>query len=127
MKAAWVFIITGRRKLWLFSPKHPRFTHTTPPNVVTKRWLELAVAAVRSQASPPTCPTVFLELSSPRLASIHTALLAPVSTITHLMYYRSVFIDHFSDIKSLCFCQQFLVAQVSVKVFPFPFPETFNI
>ncbi|AEE83767.1 hypothetical protein [Arabidopsis thaliana] len=29
---------------------------------------------------------------------------------------RSSCIDHFSDMKSLCFCQQFLVAQVSVKL-----------
>lgn len=48
---------------------------------------------MRSQTSPLTCPMVFLDFSSPSLPSIHTALLASVSThfFSIIIVYRSFF------------------------------------
>lgn len=95
-KSAWGLALAVRRKLWSSTEKHPRSTTMTPLPVNTSPSSKPFALAATSSASPSKCPTVFSDLSSPRLAPIPPP--ASVRRLSPFYFYYFVF---FNDINFL--------------------------
>lgn len=89
-KSAWGLALAVRRKLWSSTENHPRSTTTmTPLPVNTSPSSKPFALAATSSASPSKCPTVFSDLSSPRLAPIPPP--ASVRRLSPFYFYYFIF------------------------------------